>query len=556
MNANELKRIEFNDHTMIFGIDLGTTNSAISLRTKSTVPSLVPLGTKNTLPSCVMWKDNRFIVGEEAYEQRYKSNVVYSVKRIMGTDNLITLVDGDETITLTPAEVSAEILKELCRRAEVYYPKITDVVITVPAYFNQKQIEDTVQAGKLAGLNVRHILKEPTGAGYIYSKIDSAESGEMLIYDLGGGTFDVTHLMLVQKSEQTKSVIHNLETLYNIDLKSRESSDDSENYYSRVLGVYGNSFLGGDDIDDTMVQQFLQMNNIKPEECSIEEIEKLKLSLEGFKKSDFSGMQITFNGKRYTVQRDLVIDATNKIYDKTREIMKPLMTPSNHRNVKSIILVGGSTKSPVIRNRLKEDFPSASIVCALNPDETVAMGAAAVGYDISGNETFKFQDVLPMAIGVLVNEKEISICMPANTTIPYVTEKVYTTMYDWQDCLEIQVYQGVSNDPEQCTYLGTIKVDDLPKKKRGEVDIVIKFILNIDGRLKVQAVVEDITKEIEIENIFSAGNKKEKDEFKELFYQKALAENNKEVLELFKERDAIPEDNRAEIEGRILESFL
>lgn len=561
MESKELRKMDFKEHditnaTLIYGIDLGTTNSAIAIRKNSNVPELITLGSGTTMPSCVMWENGEFIVGERAYEERYKPNVVYSIKRIMGTDDVVTLIDGDNTISLTPAEVSAEILKELCRRAEVYFPKVTDVVITVPAYFNQRQIEATVQAGKLAGLNVRHILKEPTGAGYVYSKIDSAESGELLIYDLGGGTFDVTHLMLVQKSAGTKGVIQNLQDVYGVKLASREGSDDSDNYYSRVLGVYGDSHLGGDDIDTEMVNLFLKQNNILKEDCEQEELERLKLSCEQLKKNDLYSMEVRFRGEKYLLSSDLCKEATNKIYERTKEIMRPLMQASKHRNVKSIILVGGSTKSPIIRNRLHQDFPSASIVCALNPDETVAMGAASVAHDIAGNDTFRFQDVLPMAIGVLVNEKEISVCMPANTAIPYVTEKTFTTMYDWQDYLEIQLYQGVSTNPEECVFLGTISVDNLPRKRRGELDVVIKFILMLDGRLRVQAVVEDTTKEIEIENIFSVNNAKQKDDFRDLFYEKALQENNERAIQLFEEREHVPADNRAEIEEKILECFL
>lgn len=563
MKKTDLKTMAFDNanSNLIFGIDLGTTNSAIALRTNSSVPSLINLGFSNTMPSCVMWKDNKFIVGEIAYEERYKPNVIYSIKRIMGTDEKVTLIDGDNSITLSPSEVSAEILRELCRRAEIYYPKVKDVVITVPAYFNQKQIEATMLAGELADLNVKHILKEPTGAGYVYSKIESAESGELLIYDLGGGTFDVTHLMLLQKSEDTKQVMKNLEKFYDIDLHSRNSIDDSDQYYSRVLGVYGDSHLGGDDIDNLMVDLLLEKYAIPRGNLPKEDFERLKLECEQFKKSGLYSMDIRINGEKYLLDYDICVEATNRIYARTQTIMKPLMTASKHRNVKSIILVGGSTKSEIIRKRLQEDFPTASIVCALNPDETVAMGAASVAYDIAGNNAFKFQDVLPMAIGVLANEREISPCIPANTPIPYVCSVVYTTMYDWQSYLEIQLYQGVSTRPEDCIFLGTITVEDLPRKRKGELDVIIKFMLLIDGRLKVQAVVNDLVKEINIENIFSANSKNsfvkiEQDDFKDLFYQKAVNEGNEEAIRLFEERDKISPDNRTAIEEKILEAFL
>lgn len=557
MKNNELNYMELGQSKLVFGIDLGTTNSAIALRTNTSVPKLVQLGNKTTLPSCVMWHNGIITVGETAYENRYKSNVIYSVKRIMGTNAEVTFIDDDgKTLTMTPAQVSAEILKELCRRAEIYYSKVKDVVITVPAYFNQKQIEDTMLAGKLAGLNVLHILKEPTGAGYVYSKIDSAESGELLIYDLGGGTFDVTHLTLVAKSDDSKNVIANLTNLYGIDLSSRDDADDSSTYYSRVLGVYGDSNLGGDDIDDAIAKRVLISHEIPKEDLTKEEYEKLKLECEMFKKTGLHSMETHVGGRKLLIDSVTVKEATLEIYNRTKQIMEPLMSSTNHRNVKSIVLVGGSTKSETIRNCLQKDFPSASIVCALNPDETVAMGAAAVGFDITGEHKFKFQDVLPMAIGVLVNENAISVCMPANTTIPYVTQKVFTTMYDFQSYLEVELYQGMSTSPSECIFLGSIRVDDLPRKRCGELDVTIKFILQIDGRLKVQAVVEEETKELEIENIFSVSDNRETDEFKDTFYQMAVDTNNKLVLDLFLERDKLPADKREDIEGQILEALM
>lgn len=150
-----------------YGIDLGTTNSAISVLPSGKIPSIIELDEKaHTLPSCVTWDSDTdtFIVGRASYEQRYKENTIYSVKRLMGTDELITLKDKGKIKTLTPAEVSAEILKELCKQASVTYGKIEDVVITVPAYFNNKQLEDTRKAGELAGLNVLSTLREPTSA--------------------------------------------------------------------------------------------------------------------------------------------------------------------------------------------------------------------------------------------------------------------------------------------------------------------------------------------------------------------------------------------------------
>ena len=556
MKENHLKRMSLkSEPSKIFGIDLGTTNSAIALRTASSVPTLIKVGRKTTLPSCVMWENGKFIVGEEAYAKRYQPNVIYSVKRLMGSDEVIKLVDGENSISLTPAEVSSFILKELCKRASTYYDNIKDVVITVPAYFNQKQIEDTLKAGELAGLNVHHILKEPTSAGYVYSNIDSAESGEQVIYDLGGGTFDVTHSVLIRKTPEVQKTINYLESYYDIKLNT-STSDAGDKYYSRVLGTYGDMHLGGDDIDEILATMLLSNENLKRQDLTDEDFEQLVLECEKFKKSGIHGFDFTIAGKTFHMEQDLLKAATREIYDRTLAIMQPLFSNIKSKNIKSIILVGGSTKSKYIREWLASDFPMATIVCSLNPDETVAQGAASIGYDIAGGVPFKFQDVLPLAIGVLVDESRVSTCLSTNTSIPYSTSKVYTTLYDNQQVLEVKLYQGLSSNPKECTFLGTIKIENLPPAPKGELDIIIDFILAVNGRLRVQATIGNLTKDIEIENIFSVKNTvEEKDTFKDTFLPLAVSTNNEKVIELFKRREEASDEEKENIESEILMSL-
>lgn len=553
MKENHLKKMSLTTETKkIFGIDLGTTNSAIALRTASSVPTLIQLGKKTTLPSCVMWENGQFIVGEEAYSKRYQSNVIYSVKRLMGSNKTITLVDGENSITLTPAEVSSHILKELCKRASVYYDDIKDVVITVPAYFNQKQIEDTLKAGELAGLTVHHILKEPTSAGYVYSNIDSAESGEQVIYDLGGGTFDVTHSVLIRKTPEVQKTINYLESYYDIKI-STSDSDESDKYYSRVLGTYGDMHLGGDDIDTVLASILLSNEGLAKQDISEEDFEKLVLECEKFKKSGMIGFDFTIANKTFHMNQESLKSATRVVYGKTLAIMQPLLSNIKSNNIKSIILVGGSTKSKYIREWLAAEFPMATVVCSLNPDETVAQGAASVGFDIAGGVPFKFQDVLPLAIGVLVDETTVSTCLPTNTSIPYSTSKLYTTLYDNQQVLEVKLYQGLSSNPNDCTFLGTIRIENLPQAPKGELDIIIDFILAVNGRLRVQATIGDLTKDIEIENIFSVKNTTlQKDTFKDTFLSLAMDTDNTKVIELFKKREEVFGEEREAIESEIL----
>lgn len=551
MKLDEKKSEQNFSNNYIFGIDLGTTNTAIALKTTKTVPTLINIGEdKTTIPSCVMWKDDMFIIGEKAYEQRYMPNVIYSVKRMMGSGNKIVLRDNDKEITLTPAEVSSKILEELCKRAEKLYGKIKDVVITVPAYFNQQQIEDTIKAGELCGLNVHHILKEPTSASYIYSTLNSAESGELIVYDLGGGTFDVTHLTLIRKDDTSKQVLKNLRSLYGIQMSSRTNTDDNDYYYSRVLGTYGDINLGGDDIDTEFAKLIVKRDNIN---LTKEDFEYLKLRCEKFKKLGIQGQEFRYKGINFNLDLNMLKQATKKIYAKTLNVMAPLLKNINSNHIKSIILVGGSTKSQFIRQWLKEDFPLSNIIYALNPDETVAQGAASVGFDINEGKMYKFQDVLPLAIGVLADESYIEFCLPTNTSIPYSTQKSFVTLYDNQSVLEIKLYQGLSIHPKDCTFLGKIRIENLPMAKAGELLILVDFILDIKGRLKVQATVNDITQELKIDNIFSAAsNFKDTDEFEEIYKPLALKTNNIEVLDLFEKRKSTDGIERDTIEGKIL----
>ena len=241
---------------VIMGIDLGSTNSAVSVFTQGLVPTLCPMGTNGatTLQSCVRWDGgDKFTVGPEAYAARYKPNVCYSVKRIMGSGKTVTFrgEDGAEKV-MTPAQVSAEILKALADKVTDSFGRLTRCVIAVPAYFNQRQIEDTIEASKIAGLDCIQILKEPTSASYIYSNLGYAKDGSILIYDLGGGTFDVTHMSFLKKSSIPSKMMTALKRMYGIDSDLLDEGEDSSLYYCRVLGTYGDMNLGGDDIDAVM----------------------------------------------------------------------------------------------------------------------------------------------------------------------------------------------------------------------------------------------------------------------------------------------------------------
>lgn len=561
------------NNDLIMGIDLGTTNSAVAVYTRGVVPALCPMGPngKTTLQSCVRWDGgDKFTVGPEAYADRYKPNVCYSVKRLMGTDSVVQFkLDGNEAgmnsfLELTPAEVSAEILKALAARANEYYPGLYRCIITVPAYFNQRQIEDTIKASKLAGLECVQILKEPTSASYIYSELGYAQDGSILIYDLGGGTFDVTIMSFLRKASIPTKVVSALKRLYKIDVNSA-SDDSSSLYYCRVLGTYGDTKLGGDDIDDEIALRVWEAAG-KPK-VSLAAREELILRCEQFKKGKAAAQDLEVQGQIYHVTREDVKEATRVIFNRTLDILNSV-SQEQLDQVKTIVLVGGSTKSEYIVEFLEDTFPGMEISRVLDPDATVALGAGAVAKDLQEGRGASYQDVLPLAIGILDNETTIDVCIPKNTAMPYSVSRVYHTIYDNQEAVSIDVYQGLSKNPDECVYLGKLRIDKLPPKPAGTLDITVSFLLSAQGRLKVTSCVEGISemRELTIDSIFSvnneepdvcqSGEKFDRDDFEKTFAE--FCSDNPRIAELLLKRRELLAAGSTEvdaIESEILEEI-
>lgn len=574
----------------IIGIDLGTTNSAVAVYNAGTVPTLLPIGHKGsyTVPSCVRWDgynedldEQEFTVGYEAYKERYRNNVIYSVKRIMGSGQLVHLsrmegppyplptdYDYDErlNLSLTPAEVSSIILKHLKDKVAEFYHPVTDCVITVPAYFNQRQIEDTLEAAKLAGLNCRQILKEPTSASYIYSQLGHATNGAVLIYDLGGGTFDVTHMKFLRRDMVPGKLLTSLKRQYGIVLEDSKGVDFTDQYFCRVLGTYGDINLGGDDIDKSLGDYLIQRDGLK---LTVNEKEQLYLRCEEFKKSGIYGMDIVVGEHKIHMTSADLDKAVDEIFARTLKIMEDI----DFSDVTSIVLVGGSTKSQRIRDNLSRAFPRVEISAVLDPDATVALGAGSVAKAIANNADLMYADVLPLPIGVLVENKRVDVCIEKNTSMPHTVTKEYHTLNDNQTRITVHVYQGVSSNPKKCTYLGKLVLDDIPAKPAGEVDVKVSFLLTGQGRLKILSRIEGINREEElvIDNIFDVKQEtaeEEKgylvqgdstnscvlvpeDDFEKIFMP--MAEKLPDVLKLFAERRAQGSDEaKQEYEDRIV----
>lgn len=541
------------------GIDLGTTNSAVSVLDNTRIPRVLPIGEDGspTVPSCVLWEDGKWIVGQEAYKQRYKKNCCYSVKRLMGSDTEIVLYDEKNHATLktNPIEVSSKILKYMASRVNEMYGKCRKCVITVPAYFSQRQIEDTIKAATLAELDCIQILKEPTAAAYIYSNLEDTAGGDIVIYDLGGGTFDVTHLSLVKKDSVPAKMYQTLNKLYGIK-EPEHSEDNTEKFYSRVIGTYGDMMLGGDDIDALTVEYATGGVKLKDELR-----QRLLLSAELIKKVGAFGQTIEFDGKSYQITRSHLVKATGVVYEKTHRIMSEI----DMSRVDRIVLVGGSTKSQLIRDYLHRDYPNVQIVHTLNPDETVAQGAGALGGDILGKNQLPYQDVLPLPIGIMVNYNEVDVCLQKNTSIPFSVTRSFVTIEDEQENVSLNVFQGISSNPAECAYLGTARISNIPKKPKGEVVVYVTFTISMQGRLVVTANVDgtDLSVEFVVDNIFSVETQPNKqvgndsfvceDDFEEAFFE-ILKEADKVEL-LLERRGAKTVKEREAIEDRIVEMF-
>lgn len=476
-----------------FGIDLGTTNSCISIVQAGRTPVVVELddGSK-IMPSCIMWKGKpgEFIVGKEAYDNRYKSSAAYSVKRLMGSGKLVTLKYGRKTLTMTPAEVSAEVLKALVRKASSLYKDIKNVVITVPAYFNNQQVSDTIESAKLAGLNLLSILREPTAAMVAYG-VDRATTGKevCMVYDLGGGTWDVSIVRLNVKENAS-----DLGFLY--EDASENGGSSSETILYTVLYTGGDSNLGGDDIDMELykiLEQKMDDAGIDVAALPKEEKGKLLLRLERYKKSGVAQYTMTFNyklkkdGKKGKTQ--VVINpedfrqAAWVVYRRTKKIMDPVVEEVGKDSIGSIVLVGGSTKSVFIKEFLARDFKGIRINDSLNPDESVAQGAAVQAKEILfKGEDIEVFDVLPIAIGIESSGKMRPI-IKKNTRVPSVTTASFQTVVDNQESVKITILQGNTSLLEEALPLKDFIVSNLPAKPAGEVRVHVTLGVDTNGLL-------------------------------------------------------------------------
>ncbi len=494
----------------IIGIDLGTTNSVVAYGSGKEVEIIENESGNRTTPSVVSFKDDEILIGEAAKRQALTNpDTIISIKRLMGTNEVIN-IKGKE---YKPEQISAMILSYLKEYTEKKIgEEVTDAIITVPAYFNDQQRQATKDAGKIAGLNVRRIINEPTAAALAYGLNSNSDNEIVIVYDLGGGTFDVSILQLKDKVFE-------------------------------VLATSGNNHLGGDDFDqaimDWIIDDFNAKNNIdlRKNRMAIqrmkEEAEKAKKNLSSVNQTTIS-LPFIINDDSNPLHIEQVI-TREKFEELTKSLVNQTIDPITQaledagiteKEIDEIILVGGSTRIPAVREVIEKRFnkkPNATV----NPDEVVAMGAAFQASLISGQITdIVLLDVTPLSLGVETKGGIMTPLIRRNTTIPASKKLTFTTVEDNQKQVEVKIFQGERILTLDNKFLGNLILDGIKDAIAGEPKIMVKFSIDENGIIKIlvkdentniqkEVILEDNTNltDAEIENMIqSASENKAKDE--------------------------------------------
>ena len=484
----------------VIGIDLGTTNSCVAVLEGDKVKVIENAEGARTTPSIVAYKDGEILVGQAAKRQAVTNpkNTLFAIKRLIGrrfedkeVQKDISLVpfkivkadNGDAWVEAggkkqAPPQISAEVLRKMKKTAEDYLGEpVTEAVVTVPAYFNDAQRQATKDAGRIAGLDVKRIINEPTAAALAYGMDKKGGDKTIAVYDLGGGTFDV-------------SII--------------EIADVDGEQQFEVLATNGDTHLGGEDFDlaliDYLVEEFKKEQGVdlKGDPLAMQRLkeaaEKAKIELSSSQSTEVNLPYITADA---TGPKHLVITISRaKLESLTEEMVARTILPCktaledaglSTSDIDDVILVGGQTRMPLVQQKVQEFFgkePRKDV----NPDEAVAIGAAIQGAVLSGDKKdVLLLDVTPLTLGIETMGGVMTPIIEKNTMIPTKKSQVFSTAADNQPAVSIQVYQGERKIANQNKLLGNFDLTDIPPAPRGVPQIEVTFDINADGIMNISA---------------------------------------------------------------------